>query len=535
MKSFIHTAIWQRAIAKWRARKQKATAERARICIRSQTHELTGTIEQMERLDHCLRKGCCADPLPVEQMYFDMKQQPVTGLIERKHKGDTGKNEVTHRKLNQLVEHVSRMGEDLMDVRLGFLIFAHNERADAEFGLRDRHAHGVPWVLATLNAAAAGVLEALPFPALSDTHNSPYKLAPLVPIDEDHEFYEPLGFAYLKHEKNAADQAIVERIMAEYARDGQSSILPMPVHYLPASAVISASAGVASSSTAMVVAEVTGTSSSPTRMPRASPGSPSSGRKGGARWSSARKARASTAADLPHHDPTTQEELDLMMQSVTKATELHDGAASDKMYETAAALYLEGVTRAHLGPADKKKGLHPNPTSGGAIKRILQASLKRSREASRERSNETTVAGGTVDDEAVLALMGDDGMEVSGGEQDDKGLGEGESALRRADASAHKPKRQRARDNAQLAKAAHELVFVKRRPLTLTECEQTPRDPTLTQTVMRAYVEAVQKELGGSRSMKGGKKGSPDGLRARIAVAMREGRIASPFVASGSE
>ena len=519
------TGAWQRCIEKWRERKRKAIAEGARICIRSQTHELTGTIEQMETLAECLGKGCCACPLPVPQMYFDIKRQPETGLMERKHKNNTGRNEKLHGGGNQIVEHVARMREDLMEVRIEFYIFTHNESIDVTFGLRDSHAMGFTWTMAVLNAAAAGVLEALPFPALSESHESPFKLAPLVPIDATHEDYEPMGFKYLKHEKNAADRAIVERVIAERSGAG-----------LDAGAAFT-TAG----------ADDAGPSS-PT--PAASPASPpgGSGRQGGRRWSAARKARVLTAADLPAITPSSPLEQERMLYAYREARQQHRGATTAAMYATAADLYLTEVTRAHLPPGDPPAQLRPNPTSGAAIKRVLEASLKRSRAIQRERGEDGEASNGEIDDDAVAAAVADgDAREVAAFDGDGDGDaaamemapfdGVGDAVMDEApmgwdgtavavqstaaDTEAAERKRQKrekkAKSNAALIDQA--CAIVKMRLLTLAECEAMPRSSELTQAVMRAYSKAAGLST----------YGSADDMRARFARVMRESSVASPF------
>ena len=92
-----------------------------------------------------------------------------------------------------------------------------------------------------------------------------------------------------------------------------------------------------------------------------------------------------------------------MLAAVTAARERHGaatGSAAAPMCETAAALYLESVTRAHLPPADPPADPRPNPTSGRLIKALLESSLKRSREAARARGD-GAVAMGVLDDGAV--------------------------------------------------------------------------------------------------------------------------------------
>jgi hypothetical protein len=115
-----------------------------------------------------------------------------------------------------------------------------------------------------------------------------------------------MGFEYPKYEKNAADQAIVERIMGK----------------APASLAADAH--------------------SPTR------------RQGAARWSATPKQRTQSAADLPPITPTTRAELDAMTAALTAARkEVDEGKCAKKdLYKRAAALYFAAVTRAHFPPGD---------------------------------------------------------------------------------------------------------------------------------------------------------------------------------------
>ena len=87
---------------KWAHRQEEATRDRERCCIRPETARLEGTLEQMNAAEACLKKGCDSDPWRMTQVYINTKQQPVTGLQERLHVGDSSINESKHRLLPRL-------------------------------------------------------------------------------------------------------------------------------------------------------------------------------------------------------------------------------------------------------------------------------------------------------------------------------------------------------------------------------------------------------------------------------------------------
>jgi hypothetical protein len=520
------TGMWQLCASKWRERKRKAVAERARICIRSQTHELTGTVEAMDTLGECLAKGCCSDPLPVEQMYIDLKQQTLTRLMVRKHKGDTGKNEVTHRMLNQLVEHVSRMSEELMGDRLDFLVFMHNEMIDKSFGLLDAHAHGLSWVAVTLNVAAAGVLEVPLFPALTDTHVTPFKLPPLKPIYDGDVEWEPMGFIYLSHEKNVADRAIVERVIAEHttAAAANATTAHATTATTTATTVITTDPATTTVTAAIAANPITAVIATPITAAAAntaiaSPSSPISptGRQGGRRWSGSPKGRTRTAADLPAIAPSQPNELQLMSNALTRAREEGGGAKTAQTYDRAADLYFIEVSRLHLSPdSDPPADPRPNPTSGARIKALYETSLKRSRAVALERGDESDGGGGG----------GDGGAFDDDHDDDCTGGGEAPDAADAAERKRRRKERQRT-SNVTAAEVARALVFETKRPLSLEDCSGMGVEK-LSQRVLRMYVEAAQ-GIVGKRGI--GKEGTPAQLCARLAALMTDGHIASPFVA----
>ena len=63
----------------------------------------------------------------------------------------------------------------------------------------------------------------------------------------------------------------------------------------------------------------------------------------------------------------------------------------------------------------------------------------------------------------------------------------------------------------------------------MTHAEMPHRNRMSTQKVLRCYLEAAQQVVGSKKGLS--KEGSPAVLCARLAQAMREGRINDPFVA----
>merc|ERR1719424_143380 len=105
---------WRAETEKWVNKAEACRREGARCVVRPQTaRRVMGTIEAMAAAEPHIARGCWCDPWPMAQMYVCTKVQPVTGLQERLHIGDSGKNEVRHRTLNEIVEGVARLGEDV--------------------------------------------------------------------------------------------------------------------------------------------------------------------------------------------------------------------------------------------------------------------------------------------------------------------------------------------------------------------------------------------------------------------------------------
>ena len=81
--------------------------ERSVIASKKGTRQ-QGTLEEMDAIESCIRKGCLSDPHDMDNMYIPTRVQPKTMLQERFFAGDSCRNEARHRLLNQIVKHVSR-------------------------------------------------------------------------------------------------------------------------------------------------------------------------------------------------------------------------------------------------------------------------------------------------------------------------------------------------------------------------------------------------------------------------------------------
>ena len=208
---------WQRVRNKWQVHADSCRRDGVRCVIRRKIDgRLQGTLEEMDCVEPHIRKGCLSDPWPMEEMYINTKLQPKMLLQERLRCGDSNRNEVRHRALNEIVEHVSRMGEDLMDADLDFFaIYFSNRKYDILFERVDEHSLGCfPWNDAYLNADAAEVLDGpLPFPSAAAASRRP--LPPIEPIERDDSRWEPLGFTYLHYLKEMRSDAVVAAALAE--------------------------------------------------------------------------------------------------------------------------------------------------------------------------------------------------------------------------------------------------------------------------------------------------------------------------------
>ena len=374
--------------------------------------------------------------------------------------------------------------------------------------------------MSVLNTMSHGVLVSPLYPSLADSYDTPFRLPPLVPIDETHEHYEPMGFDYPKAKKNEADRRVVERVIAEKGKVDEALAAATQAAQAAAAQSAAAEGEVAAAGQPTDAASValatlpagpaTGVGS-PSRSPHKGKGKAAaqadgsgSGRQGGARWSGAHKVLSPTAASLPPIEPTSQAELDLMTASYAAAQQEYGaGNTTPSMYRRAEHLYLEGVTRAHLGNGDPPVGLRNNCTSGAIIKRLIEESLKRSRAIVCERSD--VIPPGVVNDASIAALVpasGSDAAAVDVAAVDE--AADEEQAARKVQKVEGKAAKDAAADEAR-----RKLIIDDRRPLTLTELSTA--DPALKQKELRLYCGAM-----GVAS-----KGSPAELRARLEVRMK--------------
>lgn len=326
-------------------------------------------------MEPCIRKGCMEDPWPIERMWLDTKVQPITGLQERIKSGETNRNEACHRVLNEIVEGVARMGEDLMEVCLDFMIYFINRKKDVILGRVDAHSLSLfPWDDAALNAEVAELLDGPPlFPA---SHAPRRPLPPVKPINASMaDVWEPLGFEYLRFLKRqqteeaaaalaagaaaAAEEAALEEEVCEEVQLGS----PMGLQEASARAAERAATVTAAALTA--AAYTTATTTSP---PAAT---------GGTHWSGAGKSRSRTIASSTPIKPARPGELCAMVEALREARAVH-APDSTAMYEAACARYLQRVELAYTdrSVAPNAAELRPAPTSAALLKEAAEGSLR---------------------------------------------------------------------------------------------------------------------------------------------------------------
>ena len=171
--------------------------------------QVQGTIQQAESMRACIKKGCYSYPMPIKKMYIPYKRMVGNPkLIHRIKKSESVKNETLHQGANRLVQDISRMGEDLLDIRIDFFVLAKNLKADERRGLIDSARLGMTHELIFINQAAKGVLTSPPFPRAEARMHLADLLA--TGIDETSEFYEPHGFSYYKVDDKRRNQALLQ-------------------------------------------------------------------------------------------------------------------------------------------------------------------------------------------------------------------------------------------------------------------------------------------------------------------------------------
>ena len=391
---------WRAMMKRWQERAVQCKRDGVPCVIRPQISrpgcKLQGTIEAIQCAEECIAKGCDMDPWPMEQMYIETRLQPKTKLQERLHIGDSGRNEVRHRVFNEICEHVTRVGEDLMEADLDFAIFFTNRSYDVLFGRVDAHSLSCfPWSDPYLNGAAATLSGPAPFPAAASPRNA---LPPLEPIDESHPHYEPLGFRYLHYLKNTKDDAVVRAALAEGDRAAQEEEELQPLEGeseedevdeaqldSPISRAVRTEGQTAArprrpATTAQLVALADDLSADASAA--ATPA------RSGGRFSRQPKARTETPHNSAPIEPSTPTERQVMVEALTKAMREHRGATS-MMYDRAAEFYLARSTimlmsTTSAAPSD----LRPR-TSGTLLKAAAERCMRFQARVALERSLST--------------------------------------------------------------------------------------------------------------------------------------------------
>ena len=397
---------WRRARHDWqvRARRDKERGERS--VIRPKVGKLQGTLEEMECMESCIEKGCMEDPWPIEEMWLDTKVQPITGLQERIKCGETNRNEACHRVLNEIVAGVARLGEDLAEVLLDFMIYFINRRKDVILGRVDAHSLSLfPWDDVALGAEAAELLDGPPlFPAsLAPRHELP----PVEPINASMiTLWEPLGFEYprflMQQQTAEAAAAVVagaaaaqeEAALEEEAREEVQLGSPMVQHKASTRA-----AERAADLTAAALTAAAYTTSATTLAPAAT---------GGSHWSGACKNRARTIANSTPVKPARHGELRVMVEALREARAAHP-PNSATMYEAARAGYLQRVEMAYAdrSVAPNAADLRPAPTTAALLKEVAEGNLRYAMRIEQERER-----GGASSDPPILALPAPDAIAV---------------------------------------------------------------------------------------------------------------------------
>ena len=152
---------WEEATKKWEEvfNKAQSSNPKERCVIRKKTELVQGTLDQMKTMEACILKGCMEQPFDWQEMWLNTRIQPVTGLQERLSIGDTSRNEARHCALNQLVQNISHMNEDLMEVLLDFEIYFTNMRFDVLLGRVDAHSLTCfSWEVSELNSHTGRVV-----------------------------------------------------------------------------------------------------------------------------------------------------------------------------------------------------------------------------------------------------------------------------------------------------------------------------------------------------------------------------------------
>ena len=176
----------------------------------------------MESMLSCIDKGCFSYPLRVQKMYTAYESMATNSLmIKRIKKSESVKNEYVHKGANRLVQDISRMGEDQLDIRIDFFVLYHNRKADKKLGRVDGATVGLPHEMAFFNILCQRVLGLEPFPILASRQQGLPESVSLKGIGEDSPLFEHHGFGYLKEVKRL-DQEKRDLASREQARSQAS-------------------------------------------------------------------------------------------------------------------------------------------------------------------------------------------------------------------------------------------------------------------------------------------------------------------------
>ena len=193
---------------------------------------------------------------------------------------------------------MSRIGEDLLDIRIDFFVYKKNRKADMHMGRISNVSLGMGHEMALINELAAGVFEQPPFPSVQK----------LVGIDKGSDIYEHHGFEY-----------------GDYVRDKEAARKAEEAR-LKAAAAAAAGAAAGSSSSA-----------APPAAPPAT----------GARLTAARKGVTHNLLNAAPLKPSTAEEIELMLK-VTLEAEKAKGNGKKKKGQTVWQLAEDAYRKAFI-------------------------------------------------------------------------------------------------------------------------------------------------------------------------------------------
>ena len=210
---------WEQLIDRMRSDRE---AKGSSSYVRTEYGPLKGTIEQCQSMRACIQKGCYSDPVTkVKRMYIATRaHSDCKQLHYRVKKSESVKNETVHKGANRLVQDISRMGEDMLDIRIDFFVLLHNLKADAREGSIDGISLGLPHQQLFIHKSALSLLESSPFPlaASRSAHAGDGG------ISESSDQYEHHGFGYWRHVAELERNARAEEARSRLAVDSGSGL-----------------------------------------------------------------------------------------------------------------------------------------------------------------------------------------------------------------------------------------------------------------------------------------------------------------------